>query len=64
MTLQMLIERVSQLTKSLEETAANYNVLMGRYHEAKSLLDTLSTKAQKDIGNTFEVVEQKDSDNS
>ena len=43
MTMQSLIERVSQLAQAIEQSAANHNALVGRLAEAKSILDMLNS---------------------
>lgn len=43
MTMQSLIERISQLAQAIEQSAANHNALVGRLAEAKSVLDMLSS---------------------
>lgn len=43
MSMQSLIERISQLTQTVEQSAANHNALVGRLAEAKSLFDMLSS---------------------
>ena len=65
MFIKLLMERIVQIAKAIEESAANHqtvsanhNALVGRYAEAKELLDALS--AAKVPGTAGEVIDAVD----
>ena len=58
MSMHSLIERISQLTKTIEESAANHNALIGRLAEAKTILDMLnSVKLPGTVGEVIGAVD-------
>lgn len=55
--LEKVVTRIEELTKALEQSAAQHNALLGAMQEAKNLYQMIMTEAPK-IEDAVEAVEQ------